>query len=381
MENKVESQITSIVSTLAAKVHQEASRIFSGFNIDALEQIPFQLLTPEKLVEKIYPPNIQEYLLDSLKEARKETEDSEFLIEDLLAYIAPLYSPKYGCCIPCDPKLAANLIQIYTWLERNIAYNFLYVEGDDLYGQTWLEGNIAALLLHEKYGHGFFYTQTKLGQQLAIIYRYDLLRKIDSDRLRSPYLRSIHQEYGEVIQMLDHSTLLLNEGFATWVELTGLQRLSGIFGQTVHRRKDFLFSDTHLDSLVGRSEYLKRFNPGPGSKYEITYDRFKTIQNFFKSLDPDFGVECAVQAMYQAANVDFGISEQDGEIQFKLGADEMKEMLLDDDGDYIAGADRRIRRIWRTLKDYSEHIDPNGYRKQVEQMLKDYSAPLTVVSE
>ncbi|MBW4476020.1 MAG: GldG family protein [Tolypothrix brevis GSE-NOS-MK-07-07A] len=354
----------SIVSTLAAKVHHRISQILPEFDIDVIRQIPFQLLTPEDQVRKIYPPDIQERLLEALQAARSETEEFTPLVDELLLYIAPVYSPQHGCCIPYDPKLAAHLIQKYPSLEKNIAYNFLCVEGHDLYGQTWLEGNIAALLLHEKYGHGFFYTQTKLGQQLAIIYRHGLLRKLDSDRLRSPYLRSIHQEYGQVIQMLNHSALLLNEGFATWLELTGLQRLSGIFEQTVHRRKEFLFQDTQLEILVPRSEYLRRFNPGPGSKYQIMYDRLKSIQSFFSYLDPDFGIQCAVQAMSKAADIDFGISEQDGQIQFKLSADKIKELLFDDRKDYEAGADRRIRRIWRILKDYSEQFQDHQAQLQ-----------------
>ncbi len=357
-----------IVSSLAAKVHHRISQVLPEFDVDAIKQIPFQLFTPEDFVCKIYSQDIQERLLEALRAARSEAQefthlvDDLFLVDELLLHIAPVYSPQDGCCIPYDPKLAAYLIKKHPLREKNLAYNFLCVEGHDLYGQTWLEGNIAALLLHEKYGHGFFYTQTKLGHQLSILYRHGLIRNIDAENLRDPYLRSLHQEYGQVIQMLNHSALLLNEGFATWVELTGLQRLSGIFEQTVHRRKEFLFQDTQLELLVSRSNYFQRFNPGTGSKYEILYDRLKGIESFFSGFDSDFGVQCAVQAMIKATDVDFGISEQYGQIQFRLNADKIKELLMESRKGFENGSDRRIVRIWRVLKDYTENFSDHQAR-------------------
>jgi len=356
-----------IVSALAAKISHWISQILPEFNVDVIEQIPFQLFTPEDQVCKLYPPHIQEILLESLQAARSEADVLLPLIEELLLYVAPTYSPQHGCCIPYDPKLAARLISKYSRGAKNIAYNFLCVEGNNLYGQTWLEGNIAALLLHEKYGHGFFYTQTNLGRQLALLYRHGLLRKIDAERLRSPYLRTLHEEYEQVIKMLHHSALLLNEGFATWIELTGLQRLSGIFEQTVHRRKEFLFQDTQLGRLVTRSDYFKQFNPGPGSMYQLMYERLKDIQSFFSDCDPDFGFHCAVQAMRKAADVDFGITEQDGQIQFRLGADRIKNLLLDKQKGYEAGSDRRMNRIWRVLKNYNAQLQNYQERLQLQR--------------
>lgn len=353
-----------LVSTLAAKVHHRISQVLPEFDVEAIKQIPFILLTPEDFVRKIYPQDIQELLLEALDAARNETQEFTPLVDELLSHIAPLYSPQHGCCIPYDPKLTAYLIEKYPLRENNIAYNFLCVEGHDLYGQIWLEGNIAALLLHEKYGHGFFFTQTKLGQQMSILYRHGLLRTIDAENLRDPYLRSLHQEYGQVIQMLNHSALLLNEGFATWVEMTGLQRLSGIFEQTVHRRKEFLFQDQELEILVPHSEYFTKFNPGPGSKYQIMYDRLKSIESFFSYLDQDFGIQCAAQAMFKAADVNFGISEQNGQIQFTLSANQIKQLLLDECEGCEAGADRRLRRIWRVLKDYTDKYKDHQVRLQ-----------------
>lgn len=350
-----------IVSALEAKVHHRISQIFPEFGIEAIQKIPFKLFTPEDQVRNLYPLHMQERLLEALYVARSEHEEFIPLVDELLFYIAPLYSPKYGCCIPYDPKLAAHLIKKYPSREESIAYNFLWVEGNNRYGKSWLEGNVAALLLHEKYGHGFFYTQTKLGQQLAILYRHGLLRKVDYEVLKSPYLRSLHQDYGQVIQMLNHSALLLNEGFATWFELTGLQHFSGTFEETVYRRKEFLFQDTQLESMVSRSEYFKKFDPRPGSKYQIAYEWLRDIQSRFGA---DLGLKCVLQAVIKAADVDFGIVEQNGQIQFALDADQIKDLLLDDRKGYETGAQRRMGRIWRAIEDwYDQFPDEQAWQE------------------
>ena len=85
--------------------------------------------------------------------------------------------------------------------------------------------NLAAYLLHEKYGHGYFYTHTELGRQLGILYRHGFIRKVDSDRLPAPYPQSVYLEYAEAVEALSHSAIIVNEGLAAWIELSTLQKL------------------------------------------------------------------------------------------------------------------------------------------------------------
>ena len=357
--NKVEREV---VSELEAKIAYRLSQFLPELDIETIQQVPFKLLTPEDYVEKVYPAHMQEKLMEILYTIRHEEEAFSPLVSDLLFYVAPMYSPKHGCCIPYDPELAAYLIEKYPFYEQNIAYNFLWAGEKHVYGHTWLEGNVAALLLHEKYGHGFFYTQTKLGQQLSILYRHGLLRKVDNEILKAPYLRVMHEEYGEVIRMLSHSALLLNEGFATWLETVGLQRLGGALEETVHRRREFLFQDTELEQLYSRSKYFKVFDPRPGSKYELGYIWLKDIQNHFSV---KLGLKSVIDAVVRAADVDFGISENDGRIEFALGADRIKELLFDDRRGFEAGAQRRLGEIWSTVGEYFDELEaPHTYHER-----------------
>ena len=356
--SSLKSQISVVkcntVGSLTAKLHYQISQVWQEFDVTKVRDIPFRLLTPETLVDDVYTRHTRERLLEILRILRSKAQKFSSLVYELLLYVAPMYSPKDNCCyIPYDPRLAAFLAEEYPKYEQELAYNLLAIEGDDRYSQTWLEGNIAALLLHEKYGHGFFYRKTKLGKQLRLLSRHGLLNKTDYDELKSPYLISLYEKYERVIRMLAHSALLLNEGFATWVELSGLQNFLPDYNQVFYRRKEFLFQDTELSQIISCSNYFQKFHPGPGSKYEIIYEFLADIQGCF---EPNFGAKCALYAMVKAADVDFGITEQDGRIQFGLDADNIEEWLLNDTEDYVAGADRRLRHITTVIEDYSEHI-------------------------
>lgn len=352
--SKVEREI---ISELESKIAHRLSQNLPELTIEAIQQIPFKLLTPEDYIGKVYPVHMQEQLMEILSAIRLEEEVVGRLIDDLLFYVAPMYSPKYGCCIPYDPELATHLIRKYPLYKEGIAYNFLWAENSPVYGCTWLKGNIAALLLHEKYGHGFFYTQTKLGQQLSILYRHGLLRKVDNEVLREPYTRMMHKEYGRVIPMISHSAILLSEGFSTWLEFVGLHQLGGAFEEAVYRRKEFLFQDTGLEQLCARSEYFKEFDPRPGSKYELGYIWLEGIQSHFSVKS---GLKSVLDTVIKAANVDFGISENDGRVEFSLTADQIRNLLLDSRKGFEAGAQLRLGQIWDTV---GEYFDKASVRK------------------
>ena len=328
-----------VVAPLAAEVHRQVSRIRCEFDTDIIRQIPFRLFTPEDQVHLLYPPDAARQLLEALRAARDEKHTNRPLVEQLLRNIAPTYSPVHGCCIPYDPELAAHLAREHAPYEENLAHNFLHMTG---YDQAWLEQNIAAFLLHEKYGHGFFFTQTTLGQQLAILHRHGLIRKVDYERLRAPYPRLLYEEYGPAIQALHDSSIIVNEGFAAWVELTVLPRLSGAVGQAAYRRRDFLFNrDDELARLAEHSPYFQRFRPFRASRYREGCEYLNLIQGYFGK---DYGPKCAVQAVIKAADVHVGIAENGGQVQFGLGAEALTRALLDAPDD-DARADMRLRRI------------------------------------
>lgn len=337
-----------VVTALTASVHHQASLLRREFDTNAIQKIPFRLLRPEEQVRLVYPPDVAERLLDALDAARKETQRWRPLVEDLLLNISPIYSVVNGCCIPYDPKLAAHLVKKHAAYEENIAYQFLQIEGDKRYDQIWLEQNIAALLVHEKYGHGFFFTQTTIGQQLAILDRHGLVRRVDYERLRSPYPRLLYKDYEQAIQALSHSAIIVNEGFSAWLEQTVVSLLPKAFGQIAYQRKLFLFErDDQLDYLRENSKYFKTFPPRYASKYQEAYEYLERIQRYF---GPHCGSKCAIQAVIKATDVDFGIRENADKVQFALTPSAMSKALLEPEEGNYAGADVRLRYIYDVLR-------------------------------
>ncbi|MDJ0695370.1 MAG: hypothetical protein QNJ50_13575 [Mastigocoleus sp. MO_188.B34] len=367
-----------VVKPLAAEIHYQVSQIRQEFNSEIIQQIPFLLLTPEEQVNRLYNYSTKEQLLETLQAARNETKRFSPVVETLLQLIAPTYSPLHGCCIPYDPKLAAHLVKEHPFFEQQLAYNFQCIDGNEHYGQAWLEGNIAALLLHEKYGHGFFYNHTKVGQQLTILYRHGLLRKVDSEGLKSPYPRLLYQEYKSVIETLHHSCIILNEGFATWLELNILPRLKGSFSQTVYRRKDFLFNyDEHLTFLQKSSEYFQCFEPFYPSRYQEGYEYLEEIQTIFGT---ECGSKCVVQAVIKAADVDFGIIEHSGRLELLLSSGKIKEGLLNEDDDNnITSPTERLRSIWKLLRKHVNEIRAEQQRLQCHRHCLHPECPVNLM--
>ncbi|MDZ8030065.1 DUF4350 domain-containing protein [Nostoc sp. DedSLP04] len=376
-KTKIEKIQRDVVTPLAAEIHYQVSQIRQEFDSEEIREIPFELLTPEEQVNRLYNYSTKEQLLEALQAARAETKRFSPLVEKLLQWIAPTYSPLYGCCIPYDPKLAAHLVKEHQFFEQQLAYNFQGIEGDEHYGQTWLEGNIAALLLHEKYGHGFFYKHTKVGQQLAILYSHGLLRKVDSEGLKSPYPRLLHQEYKSEIEALHQSSIILNEGFATWMELTILRRLKGSVSQTVYRRKDFLFNyDEYLTFLQKDSAYFQRFEPFYPSRYQEGYEYLEEIQTSFGA---ECGSKCVVQAVIKAADVDFGIIEHSGRVEFLLPSGKIKEDLLNEDDDNVTSPTERLKTIWKLLRKHVNEIRAEQQKLQCHRHCLHPDCPVNLV--
>ena len=344
-----------IVIPVTAEVHHQVSQLRKELASRTIQKIPFRLLTPEDQVRLVEPPDVREYLLEVLRASRKEEDTNRPLVQEILLNISPIYSPVHGCCIPYDPKLAYHLVRIrkHAAYEENLAYNFMSIEGEERYGQTWLKQNLAALLLHEKYGHGFFFTETKLGKQLAILDRHGLVPGTNSKLLRSPYPRSLYNDYEEVITLIYHSAIIVNEGFATWLELIMLPRLSELIGQAAYRRRDFLFyRDSSMADLAQDSEYFQKFQPQRVSKYREGCEYLELIQGYFGT---NWGPKCAVQAMMKATEIDLGITESDGQVRFGLEANQIKAALLDEQSK-DAQSDERLRVIHDILREHTEEI-------------------------
>lgn len=357
LQRQIDEIQRDIVIPLTADVNHQLSLLRTELVSQEVEKIPFRLLTPEKYVEVVEETDDDKEDMQKIIEASRREENRNIpLVEYLLDNIFPSYHVIQGCCIPYDPKLAEHLLEVVKYrpsYEEKIAYNLMSIEGNESYGDIWLKQNIAALLLHEKYGHGFFYTHTRLGQQLAILYRHGLAPGTNREQLRSPYPRSLYEEYESVIELIYDSSIIVNEGFATWLEIAILPKISELIGQAAYRRKDFLFyRDSKMAELARENDYFKKFQPQRASKYAEGCDYLELIQGYF---GPNFGPKCAVQAMIKAADVELGITESNGQVRFALSKEQLKAALLEDKSN-DARSDERLRAIHGVLLEHREEI-------------------------
>ena len=369
-EAQVQDIERRVVAPLDAHIQVLVSQLRPELGDPAVRAIPFHLYGPERYAELVYGPQGTEDALARLAVARGTAGMNLPLVRWLLRSIAPMYSPIHGCCIPYDPDLASDLAATFGEYKENLAHNLLSLRDRDRF---WLEQNIAAYLLHEKYGHGFFYKHTALGRQLSLIYRHGLLRTSDHGVLSTPYPKILGPEYKAAFEALAASAIIVNEGFAAWLELTILPLLPGPIGQAAYRRRDFLMNrDDELIDLRKRSAYFGQFPPFQDSRYQEGHDYFDWIQDQF---GPDCGPKCAVQAMIIAADVNVGIGESNDQIMLGLQADKLEWLLLKAPSD-DARADMRLRRIYGALNGNQETIRAEQHRLQCHRSCLHSECPV-----
>jgi len=364
-----------VVEPLDAEASRLTSRIREEFASERVRSIPFRLLTPEEYVKTLYPAEESQRLSAALVAARREEMQNLPLLKELLVNLAPVYSPVVGCCVPFDPELARWWADLHPLLEENILQNFVYMTD---YDESWLLQNLAAYILHEKYGHGFFYEQTRLGQQLSILYRHGLLRKADAKYLPFPHPRKFYEnEHGrQAIEALSHGVIILNEGFAAWVELQFLPQMSTEIRPAAYRRKVFLMEkDRGLDTIARKSEYFKRFPNLQPSRYQEGYDWLTFIQGY--SDDP-WAPKCVVQVVIKAADVHLGITEVEGTIQFGMSARDMERALLEDERDDTR-CDMRLRRIHSVLREHQNRLRADQRRLQCHRECLHPECPVNAI--
>jgi hypothetical protein len=194
--------------------------------------------------------------------------------------------------------------------------------------------------------------------------------------LQAPYPRLLYEEYKPAIQALHDSAIIVNEGFAAWVELTVLPRLAGAVGQVAYRRRDFLFNrDDELARLAEHSAYFQRFSPFRVSRYREGCEYLNLIQGYFGE---DWGPKCAVQALIKAADVHVGIAENGTQVQFGLTAKALTRALLGVQGD-DARADMRLRRIHSVLRKHVDRVRADQRRLQCHRACLHAECPVNII--
>ena len=347
LQNQIDKLEQETLQPLLAQLQYQVSLISERFNSEEIRKIPCKINTPEDQLRFLNSPAAVEQKLEALKVARLEQRANLPLVEYLMNHLAPTFSPTHGCCIPYDANLAKALSDRNPRLAESISQNLLISAGDE--GR--LSQNLAALVLHEKYGHGFFFNHTKLGQQLAILYRHGMTRNANVKNLKAPYPRSLYLKYREPLRALWDSSVIVNEGFAAWLEVTVLSQMGGVMAESAHRRRTFLFDDNGITARAKKSKYFEIFPPFRSSRYREGYESLYRIQT---ALGTD-GTSYAMAAFLKATDIDLGITECGGQVQFALDPRAFERAMLEDSAD-DARADRRLSAIEDLLKDSAEKL-------------------------
>jgi hypothetical protein len=348
------------VEPLDAEIVRRLVRVHPLFGDESVSDIPFRILSPEDYIKDVYPSKtIGEHFRDVLASARRETQYNLRLLNEILLNIAPIYSVRYGACAPFDPGLASRWAQLHPTERESLLYNFLQLEDSR---PTTIQQNVAAYLLHEKYGHGFFFAHTSLGQQLAILDRHYFLREVDEEWLPNPYPRRIRQQYAEAIEALDHSSIIVNEGFAAWVELNFLAQMESEIAAAAHPRKVFLIWKARRQyDLIEESRYYQNFRPLFDSPYQEGYEKLAAIQRIFGNY---CGEKCAVQFFLKATDIFLGIKQGAHGPEFGLSAEDMLDVLTNPEQPDDTRSDQRMRRIFNVLVENQDQLRSKQRRLQ-----------------
>ncbi len=182
---------------------------------------------------------------------------------------------------------------------------------------------IATYILHEKYGHGFFYAQSKLGQQIILL-----------EKNRSKLEPG---DGSSLLKLIKDSALIVNEGFSAWLELTFLPQLNQEIRQVAELRETFLLYDSvDLEERQKNSEYFSEFP----AQYRTSYrEGFEALEFIAAKL----GFRCAVQAFLVATDINLGIAI-DEQQQFVIDAEQIKSNVLNKN-DFSWRAQDRLRCI------------------------------------
>ena len=298
---------------LDAEIAERLRQVDERLSAPEIKERPFEIVPPEDFVRAIYNQGkMTSWLQEVLLSANREQWFNPELVDLVLTYIRPTYFADVGSFIPYDPHLASHLAELHPSDKKYLEYNLLWAESDDkIHENMYIKQNIAAYLLHEKYGHGFFYTQTRLGQQLAIL-------------LRHGFPDNPHEKHSErekkAAAFIKDSAFVVNEGFAAWMELSFLEKLGREVQQAVYPRRVYLIREaTGLYQRKG--EFFEKYPPRYDSPFR---EGFECLEFIGKK----FVLRCAIRLFLFVTQIELGITEDvQGRIQCSPGLDELKKRL------------------------------------------------------
>ncbi len=160
--------------------------------------------------------------------------------------------------------------------------------------------DLLSIIIHEKFGHGFFYQYTTLGKKLLELeyHRKGIV-------LLMKELEEISNKYAIGLQWLCMSTLVVNEGFAVWLTLKTFEKLlekisknDQPFVQQMHQEKERIktmaFSSENLN--IEHDYFVLKHGIPNVNPYAFGY-------NLFVQIEEKFGEKCVPEALKIAADI------------------------------------------------------------------------------
>ena len=346
-QDRVAKLYTAYVTPFDAEIAERLQQVDERFVDPAVRNGSFKILPPNDYVEQVYSHYNASWIQGILTAAHREQWFNLDLLNLIFKYVVPTYFPNKGTFIPYGPDLASRLARLHSAERKHLEYNLLSLEDSE---RSSVKQNIAAYLLHEKYGHGFFYTQTLLGRQIALLEKNN---PIDDRECHEAY-----RDYQNAAHLIRDSSVIANEGFGAWMELTFLRQMTDPdVRQAANPREKFLIIDA--EGLFQRflySDFFENFPPRFDSAYREGFE-------YLEFIGKEYNFSCAVQAFLLATQIDFGISSgADGQAHFSMPPKELEHRLLDKE-DPTWHSHVRLRQIAEVLFEYKKEI-PSNIRKQ-----------------
>ena len=320
-----------------------------GENCSAL---PVQVCSPLEIARRIEPA-ASEMVEDTLKRLRAGA--SIQLAE--VAHLLEICSPRYGHTEPAilfawAPDIAELLAERWPGNKAVIATIL-----------TPSEEDIAAVIGHEKYGHGFLYLETTLGKQVVhILADQELYRAIatgnDAAFLNAPWKRDFLEENRAWLPYLLGSVVIVEEGFAAWVQTKLLLCLGNRFAS---RAAYGLTRHPFSVPFRGLIPFLPYFEArGYPLLPERQFSPHKLGYDCIDDIHEQFGyscIACILHTIRRVMDVDFGIhKETTGAIRVAMRSDRLLQYLRDGrPGFYLA--DQRLLVFRNLILDRSQVLE------------------------
>lgn len=320
---------------------------------EACQNIKVEALAPREFVD-LHEPTSTSKVQQIFDAVKGQQSISQLELIKLLELCAPrYYYPVYPRVLICSaPELAEQLVMRFPHQQQAIR-NTLAPSPEE----------IAAIIAHEKYGHGYLHKETKLGQQLACILEdNEIYRAVATDDVQrftnSPWKRDFVDRNQEWLVYLLGSALVVQEGFASWVQTKLLLKLGGTYAIHAARKLTRHPFSVPFRGLIPFLPYFEERG------YPVRTERlFSPHKQGFDWIDEIYELlgyncmPCVLQVIREVMDINFGITKDDQKvIHVAISPDKLLRYLKDGSPEYYL-ADQRLLAARNVLLDDMSRLD------------------------